>query len=83
MGVIHEAWSDEYSTESWVILQKSIYPLFRLVLCFNVACGNDGLGYVLGRKVYERANLDVLILVMIDGLARYECLAYPKGGISI
>lgn len=86
MSVIHEAWSDEYSTKSWVVVQKSTYPLLRLVLGFNVARRDDGLGNVLGRKVHEWADVGghgILILVVVNGLAHYKCLAYPKSRISI
>lgn len=48
-------WSDEHSTVSWAIAKEQGYPLFRLVLCFDIPCGNDGPGDILGREVYEGA----------------------------
>lgn len=74
-------WPDEHAAISWVIAKEPSYPLFRLMLCFDIPWGNDRPGNVLCREVYEGAvfaGFRVVISAVVDGLARYECLAYAK-----
>jgi len=79
MRVVHEAWTNEYTTIIRVVAKELVYSLLRLTFSLDIPRGYQGSAYVFGRDVNEWADRR-------DPRVRFtgfECFTDAKGGISI